>query len=766
MLRSKRFRNNWILILIISSIPGLIFGGVIYWLAGDRLENELLQMHNKQIQQRAANINEQFSYLETSVVHWAFDPNFNYSLASLSLSRDFEIVRDITKTLNIMKGSNPLAKATELYLEGQSPVRFHPDYEALMDAAQIERYRQLLSNDNKVFWLERTLQPEFSSENIFTFAIKIPQTELNPYGVIVASLDTMKIANLLQTLTPYHDGSTFLLQENGVQLFSSSGKEQPSQLEEVLRHQVLASKAKSGSFLFDWNRTTYTVSFGTMSRINTEWTYVSASPISAITKPVVFISQLILTLSIAMLLLALVLSWLASKRIYSPIAQLVSMLTGNTAISALGKEQNDDFKLIEKEWLHLTRESMSLQNKLEQQLPHLKEGFLLQLVQGYLYSYSEQALLERMRNFGWSVDNQQYAVFYIHLSGFKKLEGRFSPGDEGLVTFAAANITMELATSRFEQAEVINFHDLSVGLLIFMPEGTEQREMLRTFSQELMQAIHHVLHMYVSVTIGSTSSSIVHVPSRFEEATLASSRRRYENRNLLIDLESPDENDKQPSEIHYPFALEREIIQSLRTGQKDEANQLIRIFLEELIERGAKVIDIHQGMLQLLGSILHAIRLAGLDPNRIFHSVNLYEQLMQIGDPQKIIAWFHNEVVSPCMMELESRSDAQVKKTVETAMVYLQNNYMKEISLDSCADYAGTNTVALSKAFKQVTGKNFIDYLTELRIEKAKELLRDTDLKINDIAEKAGYQPSYFNRIFKKQEGVTPSQYREFHRNE
>jgi YesN/AraC family two-component response regulator len=103
-----------------------------------------------------------------------------------------------------------------------------------------------------------------------------------------------------------------------------------------------------------------------------------------------------------------------------------------------------------------------------------------------------------------------------------------------------------------------------------------------------------------------------------------------------------------------------------------------------------------------------------------------------------------------------------MRKSVEAAMIYLQNNYMKEISLDSCADHTGMNSVALSKAFKQVTDKNFIDYLTELRIEKAKELLRDTDMKINDIAEKSGYQASYFNRIFKKQEGITPSQYREF----
>jgi AraC-like DNA-binding protein len=764
--RSKRFRDNWILILIISSIPGLIFGGVIYWLAGERLENELLQMHNKQIQLRAANIDEQFSYLETSVMHWAFDPSFSYSLASLKLSRDFEIARNMTQTLANMKGANPLAAETELFLEGAAPVRFHPQYEALTSAVQIEGYRNLLAIDKKVFWSQHTSESGLPRDNSLSLMVKIPETNENPFGVIAVRIDIVKVAKLLQTLAPYNDGSTFLLEENGDQLLSSSGKEPTSQLDEAIKREVLTSKTRSGSFLFDWNQTTYTVAFGTMSRVGATWTYVTASPISTITKPVVFISQLVLTLSIAMLLLAFVLSWLASRRIYSPIAQLVNLLTGKTGLAALRKEQNDDFKIIEKEWLHLTRESMTLQNKLEEQLPHLKEGFLLQLVQGYLYSYSEQSLLERMRNFGWSVDNRQYAMLYIQLSGFENLEGRFSSGDEGLVTFVAANITKELASSRFHQAEVLNFHDLSIGILIFLPEEIEKPEIIKTFSQELAQGIHHTLKMYVSVTIGNLAMSVAHVPSRFEEAMQASSRRRFESRNQIIDLESLDELEKENHEIHYPLALERAIIQAIRIGQNEEAKHLIQAFMEELLERGAKVIDIQQGNLQLLGSILHAIRLSNLDPNRIFKSANLYEQLMQIGDPQKMIAWFHDKVVSPCMLELESRSDVEVKRTVETAMIYLQNNYMKEISLDSCADYAGTNTVALSKAFKQVSGKNFIDYLTELRIEKAKELLRDTDMKINDIAEKAGYQPSYFNRIFKKQEGITPSRYRELNRNE
>ena len=89
--------------------------------------------------------------------------------------------------------------------------------------------------------------------------------------------------------------------------------------------------------------------------------------------------------------------------------------------------------------------------------------------------------------------------------------------------------------------------------------------------------------------------------------------------------------------------------------------------------------------------------------------------------------------------------------------------YHTPISLELFADEHGVTSYNLSKAFKQNTGTNFIDYLTNTRLEKAKELLRTTDTKINHVAEKVGYQPTYFIRIFKKVEGITPGRYRELH---
>ena len=67
-----------------------------------------------------------------------------------------------------------------------------------------------------------------------------------------------------------------------------------------------------------------------------------------------------------------------------------------------------------------------------------------------------------------------------------------------------------------------------------------------------------------------------------------------------------------------------------------------------------------------------------------------------------------------------------------------------------------------SKLFKEEAGENFIEYLTKVRIAHAKELLRNPALSIKEICILSGYSdPNYFSRIFKKQEGVTPSEYRD-----
>jgi two-component system response regulator YesN len=99
---------------------------------------------------------------------------------------------------------------------------------------------------------------------------------------------------------------------------------------------------------------------------------------------------------------------------------------------------------------------------------------------------------------------------------------------------------------------------------------------------------------------------------------------------------------------------------------------------------------------------------------------------------------------------------------INTVLNYLEKNYYKKITLEEVAEYINISPFYLSKIFKKYTGVNFIEYLTNLKIEKAKELLEYTDMPVINIAIELSFnEPNYFARVFRKTAGMAPSKYRE-----
>ncbi|MDR3337269.1 MAG: AraC family transcriptional regulator, partial [Treponema sp.] len=96
------------------------------------------------------------------------------------------------------------------------------------------------------------------------------------------------------------------------------------------------------------------------------------------------------------------------------------------------------------------------------------------------------------------------------------------------------------------------------------------------------------------------------------------------------------------------------------------------------------------------------------------------------------------------------------------AREYIDQNFGSEdISLYSTASFVGISPNHLSTVFAQETGENFIEYLTRIRIERAKWFLKNTAMKSADIACEIGFSdPHYFSYIFKKNTGISPREYR------
>ena len=100
---------------------------------------------------------------------------------------------------------------------------------------------------------------------------------------------------------------------------------------------------------------------------------------------------------------------------------------------------------------------------------------------------------------------------------------------------------------------------------------------------------------------------------------------------------------------------------------------------------------------------------------------------------------------------------------VEEAKSYIEANYSDEdMTLNSVASEVNVSPNHLSAMFSQKTGQTFVKYLTDVRMNHARELLKCTSKRSNEISEEVGYKdPHYFSHLFKKNVGCTPLQYRE-----
>lgn len=106
-------------------------------------------------------------------------------------------------------------------------------------------------------------------------------------------------------------------------------------------------------------------------------------------------------------------------------------------------------------------------------------------------------------------------------------------------------------------------------------------------------------------------------------------------------------------------------------------------------------------------------------------------------------------------------SFSQQNPSIRKAIIYIENNFREPISLTDIANAVNLNPSYLSRLFKKENGLSVTEYLTQFRLEKAKELLKDNSLRLRDVAEHVGYNDiSYFSNTFKKYTGMSPTEYR------
>lgn len=123
-----------------------------------------------------------------------------------------------------------------------------------------------------------------------------------------------------------------------------------------------------------------------------------------------------------------------------------------------------------------------------------------------------------------------------------------------------------------------------------------------------------------------------------------------------------------------------------------------------------------------------------------------------------------NRTISASLQAIIEKKRQDDTRPIRLAKNYIQQNYMNPVTLEEVSELVGFNSSYFSTLFKKETGINFVQYLSEIRMEKAKELLKETNLSVAAICEKVGYSDlKHFTKSFKKATGIKPNEYRKLY---
>ena len=139
-----------------------------------------------------------------------------------------------------------------------------------------------------------------------------------------------------------------------------------------------------------------------------------------------------------------------------------------------------------------------------------------------------------------------------------------------------------------------------------------------------------------------------------------------------------------------------------------------------------------------------------------------YELVEQFDFKKDLHDWLI-DTVHKAVVLLHTKQSERSLSLVDKAKRYIENHFQKPIALRQVSENVGVSESHLSKQFVKETGMNFVEFVTKLRIQKAKRLL-EAGMKMYEVSIQIGYEnPEHFSRVFKKNVGLSPQQYRESH---
>lgn len=274
------------------------------------------------------------------------------------------------------------------------------------------------------------------------------------------------------------------------------------------------------------------------------------------------------------------------------------------------------------------------------------------------------------------------------------------------------------------------------------------------------------------LAVGQSVERLSQIQKSYHTASRAFSQRYLYDENILYydemetmehpggQAETEDNAYLQKVDVN---ALNPAILQEfLSNGLQEEAENFVKDYfyaigqepMESLVFRNYVILNVRF-------SVISFIKGLGCDTNEM-ESADTEEVLAESGKNMESAIAYAKKMISQAIEIRDQNSGNKNRSILKTAVDFIDSHYMEEdISLNTVANVANVSANHFSALFSQNMGQTFIEYLTTLRMNKAKELLRCTGMRSSEIAGEIGYKDAhYFSYLFKKTQGMTPSDYR------
>lgn len=390
-------------------------------------------------------------------------------------------------------------------------------------------------------------------------------------------------------------------------------------------------------------------------------------------------------------------------------------------------------------------------------LPVLQENFYTSLIEGRI---TGNMIEEYAKNYRIELTGPYYVVTVLHISTTNPVDGNTI--NPILLAMSVAKLAKETLAGKWNSKVVTYLGDIIV--ITQLPD----EESITRFTDRMdriCKMAKRVCKACVTAGIGHICNQPGQLPVSYQGAQNAISYRVLygTERAIYIAETDPRENADMPWEEPYIH----EIIKKIKMGDAESLQEEIKRFISHLSVSRMSLQKYRILIMELITEIFKFGANNQINLEAVFgedsdiENVDPYTRAMQIESPEALGGWLYENCLKMQKFVLNERRDT-TKSFVTKAIEYVKEHYAdSDLSIETICGYLNVSSAYFSTVFKKETGKTFINYLTDYRMEEAESLLLTQNEKTYIIAQKVGYSdPNYFSYAFKKQFGMSPSKYK------